>query len=40
MGLDNNGKDCLDLVMSMALETQIARSEDEAFLDALAYSLL
>lgn len=38
--MDNTGKDSLDLVLSRALEAQIARSEEETFLEALAYSLV
>lgn len=38
--MDNTGKDSLDLVLSRALETQIARSEGGAFLDVLASSLV
>lgn len=40
LALDNTGKDSLDLVLSRTLETQSARSEEEAFLEALAYSLV
>lgn len=38
--MDNSGKDSHDLVLSRAFETQIAASEEGAFLDALAYSLM
>lgn len=36
--MDNSGKDSHDLVLSRAFETQIATSEEGAFLHALAYS--
>lgn len=35
--MDNSGKDSHDLLLSRAFETQIATSEEGAFLYALAY---
>lgn len=40
IGMDDTGKASLDLVLSGALEMQIASSEDGAYLDMLACILV